>query len=717
MLPLFWFRSTGFGVESLLALALPDGADRARFEEHMPTVREALVRTLTAPAAAEAIIQSSPEGMQRIASLAAVARQAPNSRTRQRFRLAWNYMQRLHIKNETSSFFGPLAWGRVDPDAQAALELSPVEVGGRWLRRSRVRIEPWVIDRLSAVLRSHEDLLETQPLRLDPRCDLVAEVLHLPLGRTTTLGADTADVLRRVMSGQLLSRREGGHALRRLARARVVSGGPDVPPGAAEPLHVIDAELKLAGAEARPLRNLVADIEFLRTRYEAARPEQRQRVMTELVNLLEEMGISTDRPTGRMYVGRFPLYEDCERNLTLVLGRPLLDILETWLAPLMRLYRVAGQVAAARLNERYARVLAGAAPDEHGDMDLVGFIHAVHTGGVLHRELVEELQAELAALWLEQVPTGTATAELCEEDLNRIAVGLRRGQPDHVRFGNVLGVGLVSPDLLLAAPDLAAVRAGLVRVDIGEVHPGVPMAMQPVALQFLDDTQTALDWANRLLAPGRVQLAASSVTYHRSCVEWPVVPHLWEVVLPGAASRCPPDRQIPIGRGRVVLREGIVTFTDRPTGRMEDIVSLLSSDLQRVLFAIAGDVLGAAVPQRLSFGDVRVKRRSWTFGVGGADVDRPPDARHPAEDYDDYMTFVRWALKQGLPRHVFFRASDEPKPIYMDLRNPLSVDAFAKQTRKPRTIVVTEMSPAPGELWFEDANGHHTSELRTTFCV
>ena len=322
LLPLFWFRSTGFGIEPLLALALPDGADRARFEKCMPAAREALVQMLTAPAAAEAIIRSNPEGMQRIFSLAAVALRAPNSRTRQRFRLAWHYAQRLYAKNETFSFFGPLAWGRVDRGAPTALELSPIEAGGGWLRRSRVRVEPWVIDRLSTVLSTRLDLLETQLLHLDPRCDLVADVLHLPLGRTTTLDADTAQALRRVVAGQPVSRREGSPALRRLARAHVVSGGPDVPPGAVEPLRVIDAELERAGKAARPLRDLVAGIEFLRTRFEAERPEQRPCVMAELVNILEGAGVSTDRPTGRMYTGRFPLYEDCERNLTLVLGRP-----------------------------------------------------------------------------------------------------------------------------------------------------------------------------------------------------------------------------------------------------------------------------------------------------------------------------------------------------------------------------------------------------------
>ena len=387
------------------------------------------------------------------------------------------------------------------------------------------------------------------------------------------------------------------------------------------------------------------------------------------------------------------------------------------MTPLMRLYRVAGQVAAARLNECYARVLAGTVPDERGEVDLVVFIHAVRTSGVVHRELAEALQAQLAALWQEQVPAGAAATELHQENLDRIAAGLRRNHPDHARFGDVLGVGLVSPDLMLAAPNLASIRAGALRVDIGEVHPGVPMAMQPVALHFLDDARTALDCADRLLAPGRVQLAASSATYHRSCIEWPAAPNLWEVVLPGAASRCPPDRQIPVGRGRVALREGIVTFADRLTGRTEDMVSLLSSDLHRVLFALAGDVLGSAVPQRLSFGDVRVKRRSWTFGVRRSDVDRPPEARYPAEDYDDYRTLVRWARGHGLPRYVFFRADSEPKPLYMDWRNPLSVDAFAKQARTAHRVVITEMSPAPDELWFEDADGRHTSELRTTFSV
>ncbi|GFJ87489.1 hypothetical protein [Phytohabitans rumicis] len=59
----------------------------------------------------------------------------------------------------------------------------------------------------------------------------------------------------------------------------------------------------------------------------------------------------------------------------------------------------------------------------------------------------------------------------------------------------------------------------------------------------------------------------------------------------------------------------------------------------------------------------------------------------------------------------------EPKPLYLDLDSPILVGLFATTVRRPGGAAVratiSEMLPAPDQLWLRDAEGRrYTSELR-----
>ena len=262
------------------------------------------------------------------------------------------------------------------------------------------------------------------------------------------------------------------------------------------------------------------------------------------------------------------------------------------------------------------------------------------------------------------------------------------------------------------ARSVDATGDGELSVVLGEVHPCVLAAMQPVALPFLDQRDDALARVDELIGAGRIVLAATRGTYQRSQITWPVTPHLYEVVLPGATSRCPPAQQIPAGRGRVELRDGLTFFFDRVTGCDEDVVTLLSSDLQHVMFELADDVLGGGLDARLHYRSIVVKRRSWWVGTDGM-----PAASRPAEEFDDYRALRGWADRHGLPRRGFFRTDSEDKPVYIDWANPIAVDTFAKMARASSQVKITEMDPAPDQMWLVDHSGLHTAELRMSYVV
>lgn len=76
--------------------------------------------------------------------------------------------------------------------------------------------------------------------------------------------------------------------------------------------------------------------------------------------------------------------------------------------------------------------------------------------------------------------------------------------------------------------------------------------------------------------------------------------------------------------------------------------------------------------------------------------------------------------KHGLPRFVFAKVPVEVKPFYVDFDSLIYVEILTKMIRRTlasdranEPITVTEMLPAPHELWLPDHQGcKYTSELR-----
>jgi hypothetical protein len=67
---------------------------------------------------------------------------------------------------------------------------------------------------------------------------------------------------------------------------------------------------------------------------------------------------------------------------------------------------------------------------------------------------------------------------------------------------------------------------------------------------------------------------------------------------------------------------------------------------------------------------------------------------------------------------VFYRVPVELKPTAADFRSIVLVNVLAKHIRRTQAAghaeyTVTEMLPAPGQLWLTDREGrHYSSELR-----
>lgn len=718
----------------LQTLAECEPALQADFQAQLQSARQSLVAFLSLPDAREALFLSNPEALQRADALTQRGVDHIDSRARQRIRLGWNYVQRLCGKNDTASYFGPVAWGSFVGADQPNLR---VRAYTPWLSSRRTFVEHWVVLRLTAAIIADPQLRDGLPISLNPGCHVERGVLHYPIGKTRLLDPLSAalfDAVHRAPAGGLtyadlvgqlvalgFAANEGLALLEFLLSRHVLDVNMVIAPGSDRPLDQLTRYLQrmaVPAAAKTPWLILLDRLETLRVAFETGALDARIAALETMRSLLTDVGVDLARAQGQMYVGRFPVYEDCARNLEVAIGGEVADAIKEQLRPVMALYSWLVGAVAVRLHERYLqgwRALQAVAPTGEG-VDFLSFFTLVMREA--HGKLVtEDIRGILRRCWAEVVTSHLGAPHqdadevaLTPADLALLARLLDEAEP---RAGTckVLCREVHSPDFMLAASSLEAINRGHYRIVIGEVHPAVHTVSQPVAQPFCPHAAEIRQEVQALLAPRTLVVADSPETYQRSHIDWLDVPTLMQVVLPNGGGHVPPERMLPAGRGQVVLKGDELVYRDMGTGIEQDLLTVLPSDMHRVCFALAGEVIGQMQERRLTLGRVILKRRSWQVST-----DLLPQGGEPGETLAGYLTWRRWAAGMGLPRHVFVKCDSEPKPVYVDFCNPLALDLLASLAKKREPMRLTEMRPAPDELWLVDDRGRYCAEFRTS-CV
>lgn len=114
---------------------------------------------------------------------------------------------------------------------------------------------------------------------------------------------------------------------------------------------------------------------------------------------------------------------------------------------------------------------------------------------------------------------------------------------------------------------------------------------------------------------------------------------------------------------------------------------------------------------RISIGRLVIARERWRF--------EPAELPFLALEsrLEPFVAAYRWARKIGLPRFVFVKTPEEPKPFFVDFHSPVFVEVFVKMARHASAITITEMVPDVTQAWLPDAEGQrYTSELRLAVC-
>ena len=191
-------------------------------------------------------------------------------------------------------------------------------------------------------------------------------------------------------------------------------------------------------------------------------------------------------------------------------------------------------------------------------------------------------------------------------------------------------------------------------------------------------------------------------------------------------SGAPDARQIPVSdllvsvrAGRVLLRSRRLgceivprlstahNYLQRSIGVYKFLCALQEQGVHGQLMWDWGPLGGAAYLPRVVSGRLVLSAARWR--VTGDEM-RSLDEETPHERYGAVQALRR---RLRLPAAVLLADADHG--LLCDLDNPLSVETFVHLVKRRSEVVLTEMFPAPDQLWVEGPEGRFASELIVPF--
>ena len=697
-----------------------------QYQAYLERTRQGLIDFLDDDAVGEALFISNPAALTRTRELIRDRYAKNDTRKKQKLRLGWSYAQRFCAKNDTSSFFGPLAWGRFAPQQTVNMH---VTYGDAWIKDRKTFFENWAVQRLVEQFNQQCPAPDCMPLQLNAGCYLQEHTLFMPIGKQQRLSPTTAQVLAYVNDPAEATPTFQGmvnacadtpastlrERLEHLVSKRIVRRGWQMSPRERRPIEQMQRwlqEARLPDAFRQTWQLRLEKLENARHAYATGDLERRTECLEMLNHLLAEAGVDLSRETGAMYVGRYPVYEDCSRNMNISLGQGVFKQINEDLAPLMRIHQWLIKAIAHQLNQAFIDVWKqrqSALADTPVDfLDLLNSLAPLLPA--IEARIVTDLEQRLEKAWAQQLQGLPADldVQLGATDIEHLISRLN-AELDVSTF-EVFGSDFHSPDFLLSSASVDAINQGDYRIIVGEVHPAVHTLSQPVAAPFGPFNTQVNAEVEAIFQRPRVVLADSPESYQRSHIDWPLQPTYRQLVLPTGGGCVAAHQQFAAGRAKVTYTEGRLQVVDALGQFSEDLLCVYPTPLHRLGFALAASTVAKHDQRRIWLGRALYKRASWLFSS-----DQLPPLKTSIDDLDHTLQWRAWAAAQGLPRYAFIKIDTEPKPLFLDFDNPLSLDGISNALQSAGQVKFSEMRPCPDELWLEQARGRFCCEIRTTF--
>lgn len=656
---------------------------------------------------------------------------ARGSKQRQHEELVASYLQRYCLKNDTIGFFGPVGWAQLTPEDESFT----VRPGEKLLATRNVYFEGWGIDALSKSLVSNAALKPYFAPRRFPHVCVEGTTLFMPFRPPGKLPEKHAIVLRfcegertakqlacqlRNEFPQLLS---GEHEvytiLEKLKAMRLITWELEVPVG-------VNCERalrrKLEGIEDQGFRALALgpldELEAARAGVAAAagHPAQLDEALSNLEATFERLtDMHATRNAGEMYAARTLVYEDCRRDIEVKISA---DMIRSLGAPISLML-----TSARWLTFRYAdfyrqifhkiyndQTRRAGAPIIEGNSFMAQSEAEIKRDRVsFEHTLVEEFQRQ----WSETlaVPEGARRVNLSSKELEprvRAAFAAPRAGWSFARYH--------SPDVMIEASSVDAVRRGEYQFVLGELHLGI----NTLGAAFFHEQHPAPEELIRAIDSDLPEPRLENMRGHsepklnsRSLIGL-IAPKDYHLALSPDAFGAPASQTLAVGSLVVEKVNGELMLRTRDGRVKYEMVEALGGLLSNLSFNSFRLLEPRAHTPRITIDRLVICREAWRF---------TPAEISFAHEKDEGARFIaarRWAREHGMPRFVFTKSPVEVKPFYADFASPIYVNIFAKVVRRTLEtggenplILVSEMLPTADQAWLPDNEGErYTSELR-----
>lgn len=647
-----------------------DKADTAVAEQ----LREVLVR----PEVAEAVFLSNPDAYHNM--LVPLVEQARplNARWRRARRQMYTYVQRFCAKNETVSYFGPMAYATAGE--RTVLRRSKPQVRrvffADWAFRALVRAVARDT-RLLPHLRFHPIVREAPDTGRASFAALSAAEGGLRFAELVRArgcpARDVATELRALVAAGAVDVELGSGTIDSQPLTTLGDQLTELPPSAAREEwieRVRDLDIRLAAMADQPLAERIVTVAEIESRFTAI------------------TGVPARRGAGATYADRAVFFEECSSPFELEVSPAQWAEWEQRLAPVLEVCTAHGAATQAAATALVRDALAAAGHDPDAQVDL-------------------RTWSARAATALEQHTTAAPSS------------AFRTGHApvyhgDHAaEIATLQGRAAELPGDRYAMIDLCPRATGP-----GDL-PGADLIVARTHHQLLvhswldtmfdDDERFAADATDWVRDQGESLVGFDFGRRNKGFYHYPGRRVAFRPLTWSEPSSHGPDR---VEDYTVVPGPGAVTLIG-PEGHrcraylpLSDFTKFPPTAALSAPQVVHPAFTGSGSRSEIRVGDVVVQRARWELRAADL-IAATPHGR--------FLQLRRVARTTGA-RFVFCRSETERKPYLLDLCSPLAADLLGHVARHGEVLVVEPMTPEPDLLWLRDEDGRrYTSEARMQF--
>ncbi|WP_366344560.1 lantibiotic dehydratase [Paenibacillus amylolyticus] len=627
-------------------------------------------------------------------------------RQRKKEKMAAKYLQRFTSKNETASFYGPANYG-VFTFQPGQLE---IRINGKikrqlflayWAVQSLAdkiahdsHVQPYLKPKLSPFLIREGSRLRqaanNKLIRLPDKyhqiieeCNGVKNVIEI----AHALDLPVTECLSRMM---------------KLKEKRVLVVEVDFPTSVFETFHELKEWISRLPKDcaSKATWQEIADewSTLLKEWNQSSRFEQRRKLLKSLETSFEKhIGLSSRKDQGKHYSDRMIVYEEASGDVsTCRIGQQLKDKWKAQLSPIFRLLTCRAAVE----HQAFTQFAYEEYEKFENKPNFLSF--ALHMQQRKQHAL-EYVNKSLQAFDHKLI----TTLQACSLDRRKISLTKEEIESFCSQYPTT-EMALFSPDVMIAAPHADAINQGNYQLVLGEVHSGIQVwsvldsvyaerdPLNAEIYHHLGDRLQSL-WLEHVgpRAPGK--------TFRPELSGGITVENLGRSMKSRGEVRVVSELDLVYDQRFYILEAGHKKIMDLETD-VEPLNQIFSFPCVKS-FSIQ---MGEHTP-RIEINGVVFQRERWKLNS--------QEILESASDkaINEWL-LIEWAIafkeQYSMPRCVYVRGDNEPKPIFVDFENFFTLELLIQLLKKNEIVVISEMLPAADELWFERHECKHTSEFR-----